>query len=130
MNQNLVSIQEEVKNPFLNENESILESFFHQSSYRGRSQYFYDILHQGNSFKKIICEFRLWNDSESMKRYNCFEVLGFTKSGRIKLKITHEGVTTEGKSFHYSMEKTITHNSALNSIIEFSQLSGIYSIVK
>lgn len=83
-----------------------------------------------NAPTKIIKQFRLCNDSENATRFNLFEVLGHTKSGRVRIKMLIEAPSLTPINEWVVIQKTIEFGNALEMVREFCQSSGMYSIVK
>jgi hypothetical protein len=119
-------------NPFISQNDSIIESIFASTTFEARQKtnLFFELLHDNKEAKKVVREYRRWNDSEETSRFDCVEVLGFTKSGRIRIKQTIEGIKTTGESFQIEIKKTIEHRAALDLICEFSTSYGLYTFTK
>jgi hypothetical protein len=119
-------------NPFINQNDSIIESIFASTTHeaRNKTNLFFELLHENKEAKKAVRQYRRWNDSEETNRFDCFEVLGFTKSGRIKVKMTIEGIKTTGESFQIEIKKTIEHRAAFQMILDFSTSYGLYTFTK
>lgn len=119
-------------NPFINQNDSIVESVFGEfaNDARMKTDLFFHLFHENKEVKKVVREYSRWNDSEGTLRFDCFEVLGFTKSGRIRIKQTIEGIKTTGEPFLIEMKKTIEHRAALDLIRDFSTNSGLFIFTK
>jgi hypothetical protein len=119
-------------NPFINLNDEITKIIEKESMYSDCGSYFgSDVLFDNpDGPTKIVHQFRLCNDSENAKRFNSFEVLGHTKSGRVRIKMMIEIPSLTPINEWVVINKTIEFGNALEMVREFCQSSGIYSIVK
>lgn len=121
-------------NPFIKFNDEIVNVIDKQTSFDSNvgSYFASDVLHtwKPDAPTKIVHQFQLCNDAEHAKRFNSFEVLGQTKSGRVRIKMMIEAPSLTPINEWVVINKTITFSNALEMVREFCQSSGIYSIVK
>lgn len=119
-------------NPFIKFNDEIVNLIDKTSMYSNVGAYFgSDVLFEiPNAPTKIVRQFRLSNDAINATRFNSFEVLGHTKSGRVRIKIMIEAPSLTPINEWVVIQKTIEFGNALEMVREFCQPSGIYSIIK
>jgi hypothetical protein len=122
-------------NPFITESTIIVNTIEHNRCERGSSDTFaWDVLHSwdDNAPTQVVCEFRLWNDAEDVRRYNSFKVHGYTKSGRVRIEMKFSLPTEEVITDRFvEVKKTISHENAREILSNhFCSTSGTYHIIK
>lgn len=122
-------------NPFITESTIIVKTIELNRSERGYSTTFaWDVLHSWdeNAPTQVVCEFRTCNDADDVRRYNSFKVLGYTKSGRVRIEMKFALPIEEVITDRFcEVKKTISHKNALEILSNhFCLTSGTYHIIK